>query len=508
MRDSFDEPNREQPARRGKNGYPDVSRRQHRPSSHEKRHPSRSKERDTYDGRTQWSGRANPSPDPRHTPSGTRPRTGGARSHSEREASRPRENTPRTRGSSSRTPSYYDPRRAPKTSSPRASLDKSLDNARWGSSSSTDVYVGGKKRRNPVPFVIGGAALALALIVVFALNLSSGGQQNSPSEPDEAALVANEKSLEPVTFTVSFAGDCTLGTDSSFDQSTSFNARYDAVADPSYFFSNVVGIFEKDDLTVVNMEGTLTTSTTREDKTFAFKGPAEYANVLLSGNVEAASLANNHSHDYGAQSYTDTISAVETAGIPTFGYERIAYFDIKGVKVALVGTYELAEGIGIKDEMTSNIRKAREEGADVVMVYFHWGMEREYTPNETQIELGHSAVDAGADLVIGSHPHVIQGYEKYNGRYIVYSLGNFCFGGNSNPSDKDCMIFQQTFTVTGDDVATDDAIEVIPCSISSSSTTNNYQPTPATGEEKTRIEEKIRESSEAIASLSSSVSST
>ena len=124
----------------------------------------------------------------------------------------------------------------------------------------------------------------------------------------------------------------------------------------------------------------------------------------------------------------------------------------------------------------------------------------------TQIQLGHIAVDEGADLVIGSHPHVIQGYEKYNGRHIVYSLGNFCFGGNPNPSDKDCMIFQQTFTVTGNDVATDDNINVIPCSISSVSNSNNYQPTPATGDEKTHIEAKIKKSSDSIATLSNKVS--
>ena len=119
---------------------------------------------------------------------------------------------------------------------------------------------------------------------------------------------------------------------------------------------------------------------------------------------------------------------------------------------------------------------------------------------------GHIAVDEGADLVIGSHPHVIQVYEKYNGRYIVYSLGNFCFGGNPNPSDKDCMIFQQTFTVTGNDVATDDNINVIPCSISSVSNSNNYQPTPATGTEKTRSEAKSKKSSDSIATLSNKVS--
>ena len=156
------------------------------------------------------------------------------------------------------------------------------------------------------------------------------------------------------------------------------------------------------------------------------------------------------------------------------------------MKVALIGTYELAKHLDIQDELKQNIKTAKENGAQLVAVYFHWGTEKETVPDETQIQLGHIAVD--------------------DGRYIVYSLGNFCFGGNPNPSDKDCMIFQQTFTVTGNDVATDDNINVIPCSISSVSNSNNYQPTPATGDEKTRIEAKIKKSSDSIATLSNKVS--
>lgn len=305
------------------------------------------------------------------------------------------------------------------------------------------------------------------------------------------------------TITLSFAGDCTLGTDENFDRSTSFNAKYDAVDDPAYFFANVADIFAADDATIVNMEGTLTDSATRADKTFAFKADPTYAEILKAGNVDAASLANNHSKDYGEKSYTDTIAAVEAVGIPTFGYDRIAYLDVKGIKVALIGTYELAEGIGIKDEMVDNIHKAKDEGAQIIVVFTHWGNERETVPDNVQMELGHAAINAGATLVVGSHPHVIQGIEDYNSHNIVYSLGNFCFGGNKNPSDKDCMIFQQTFTVQGDNV-TIDSTNVIPCSISSSSSSNNYQPTPAEGDEKERIEAKIKRSNDAIASMASS----
>lgn len=358
----------------------------------------------------------------------------------------------------------------------------------------------GYQQPSKLPYIVGGV---IALLVLIFLIRTIAGALSAPAQPaEEAQPAASDTAVETTSLTISFAGDCTLGTDTSFDVSTNFDSKYDSVDDPSYFFANVASIFANDDLSVANMEGTLTTSTNRQDKTYAFKGPAEYANILVKGNIETVSLANNHSHDYGDQSYTDTIAALENAGLGVFGYDRIDYRDVNGVKVALIGTYELADGLACQDEMKQNIQTAKNEGAQITIVYFHWGEEKETVPNETQVELGHIAVDAGADLVIGSHPHVIQGYEKYNGRYIVYSLGNFCFGGNKNPSDKDCMIFQQTFTVTGNDVATDDAINVIPCSISSTSETNNYQPTPAEGSEKTRIEEKIQESCDSIATLS------
>lgn len=303
---------------------------------------------------------------------------------------------------------------------------------------------------------------------------------------------------------VTFAGDCTLGTDVNFDRSTSFNASF-ANHDPSYFLANVAPIFEADDLTIVNMEGTLTTSNSRRDKTFAFKGDADFAKVFSTSSVEAASMANNHSSDYGEQSYSDTLEALSKEGIEPFGYERIAYIDVNDVKVALIGAYELAQHEAIEEEMVARIKEAKDSGAEIVLVYIHWGVEREYVPNETQIKLGHAAIDAGADLVVGSHPHVIQGWEKYNGRYIVYSLGNFCFGGNSNPSDKDCMIFQQTFDIEGNQVAKNDEVEFIACSISSASGYNNYQPTPAKGSEKERIDNKIASSSQQISSLAANV---
>ena len=311
---------------------------------------------------------------------------------------------------------------------------------------------------------------------------------------DSAAQAAKPSLAAPVTLTVSVVGDCTLGTDETFDYDTSLNAYFENYG-KEYFFQNVKSIFEADDLTIANNEGTFTESYDREDKTFAFKAPASFAGIYSSSSVEAVNTANNHSHDYGEQSFQDTMDALDSQGIVHFGYDETAVMDVKGVKVGLVGIYELNDHLERKQQLEDNINKVKEEGAQLVIVIFHWGNEKETVPDSNQMTLGRLAIDLGADLVCGHHPHVLQGIEEYKGKNIVYSLGNFCFGGNSSPSDMDTMIFQQTFTITNDGVQDDNVTNIIPCSISSASGYNNYQPTPAEGDEKTRIMEKIQERS-------------
>lgn len=314
---------------------------------------------------------------------------------------------------------------------------------------------------------------------------------------EEVTLGADAKvnEGEAVTLTVSSMGDCTLGTDVNFDYSTSLNAYYDAQG-PDYFFQNVRSVLAADDLSMVNMEGTLTTSDQRQDKRFAFKAPPEYAAILSGSSVEAANMANNHSRDYGDSSYTDTIAALENAGIPTFGFERAKLLKIKGVKVGVTGVYELADHLEKQQQVKENIAALKEAGAKLIIINFHWGNEREYTPTDIQKTLAHLAIDEGADLVIGHHPHVLQGIERYKDKYIAYSLGNFCFGGNSNPEDKDSLVFQQTFTIEDGKVKRDDNITLIPCSLSSAGDHNDYCPTILDGDEKQRVLNKIEQYSQ------------
>lgn len=115
--------------------------------------------------------------------------------------------------------------------------------------------------------------------------------------------------------------------------------------------------------------------------------------------------------------------------------------------------------------------------------YFHWGDESEHLPNPVQTNLAHIAVDAGADLVVGTHPHVIQSMEVYRGKLIAYSFGNFAFGGNSNPSDKRALILQTRFTAVDGSVR-DVGFRVIPTRVSSPEAFNDYAPTPYRDDEK------------------------
>ena len=384
-----------------------------------------------------------------------------------------------------------------------------------------------KQRQKKLRILFGGAVvLLLILLALIVRGCSQKKQELAEVSSDSARTVSttnaeNEKGndsekksqdtdgeseadpslpKEPVSLTVSVVGDCTLGTDENFDYDTSLNAYYENYG-ADYFFSNVKSIFSADDLTIANFEGTLTDSEAREDKQFAFKAPAEFADILTAGSIEAVNTANNHSHDYGEQSFSDTMAALDSRGIVHFGYDETAVMEIKGIKVGLVGIYELNDHLGREEQLKQNIAKVKEDGAQIVIVIFHWGNEKEEIPDSNQTTLGRLAIDEGADLVCGHHPHVLQGIEEYKGKNIVYSLGNFCFGGNSYPSDMDSMIFQQTFTVDQNGLKEDNVTNIIPCSISSDYDYNNYQPTPAEGEEADRILQKIKERSSWIPAI-------
>jgi len=304
----------------------------------------------------------------------------------------------------------------------------------------------------------------------------------------DAGMPSLETEDERRIITISAAGDFTLGG----DYNTSNHERFDGYADKygvDYFMQHVRYIFEADDLTFVNLEGPLTTGNDkRSGRQFNFKGSPEYAKVLSGSSIELAGLANNHALDYGKEGLLDTAENLEAVGVGVCGYSTIWYDEINGIRV---GCLSVTEWDYSTEELAEMVAEA-DANSDLVIVMIHWGEEKGYEPTKSQKKYGRALIDAGADLVLGSHPHVLSGLELYNGKYIVYSLGNFCFGGHKNPSDHDTMIFQQSFELLPDGTIVDAGVNIIPCYISSSADTNDYCPIPVDDEsEATRIIRKI-----------------
>ena len=332
---------------------------------------------------------------------------------------------------------------------------------------------------------------------VYNSNLNSA-ETVSGSEVDKGnvkAKQAGNKKDQPApvketAITISAAGDFTLGTDETFQYAGSFPDEANKNGLP-YFVAELDDIFKKDDLSTVNLETTLTNAKEKAVKKFRFKGDPSYAQILKLGGIESVNLANNHIHDYLQKGYDDTIDTLKKENIGYFGYENKYITEVKGVKIGALGYEGWDDTSELREQVAKDIKELKEKGAEIILVHYHWGVERSYVPEESQKTLAHYTVDSGADLIIGHHPHVVQGVEEYNGKFIVYSLGNFMFGGNRNPSDKDTYVFQQTFHLKNGKLTDKKEINVVPFSISSVSHRNNYQPKKLQGTEAERVKKKI-----------------
>jgi poly-gamma-glutamate synthesis protein (capsule biosynthesis protein) len=274
---------------------------------------------------------------------------------------------------------------------------------------------------------------------------------------------------------LSFVGDCTLGQDINTSNSFRFSSVYEKNG-PEYFFGGVKHIFEADDFTVANCEGALTDFASPRTKPedgpkYWFRGSPEYARVFFTGGVDAVNLANNHTMDFGARGYEDTKKALARAGVEFFGREDVLVKEIRGLKIGFFGL-TASSGASLIKQRTDELKR---QGARVIVASFHGGLtETSYTPTPSQISAARAAVDNGATVVVEHHPHVLQGIEHYKNGVIAYSLGNFCFGGNMNPSDKDTMIFQVEISEERGEIKCEH--RAIPASVSSRKDYNDFRP--------------------------------
>ncbi len=308
---------------------------------------------------------------------------------------------------------------------------------------------------------------------------------------------------KPEYLIITVAGDCTIG---SYPEVMPGKSFIDVLEKNNnsfeYPFKNTTKWFHQDDLTIVNFEGTLTEAQVPAQKKWRFKGPQEYVNILNKADIEAVNLANNHSYDYLKEGYKDTIATLDSAGVGVFGNGEVFTKEIRGIKVTLLGYQAFSQSEVIFKKVQQDLEKARKNGAKVIICSFHWGVEYQNTPTKFQQRLGRHAIDAGADLVIGHHPHILQGIEEYKGRYIAYSLGNFVFGGNELLTDQkhrdiDTILLQQEIELVDKAVARI-KLTVVPFQISGDKEFNNYQPVQMAGAEAIRIRDKLLKISEPL----------
>ena len=295
----------------------------------------------------------------------------------------------------------------------------------------------------------------------------------APTEPPVTEPPVTEPKEKHYTLT--FAGDCTFGSISkNWNNGNHFiqtiGENYD------YPFENVREYFENDDFTIINLEGPLTDSSSgAQSKTFAFRGPTAYTQIMTGSSVEAVTLANNHAEDYGKAGYESTTKVLKEAGITYVEKNKTAIYTTEsGLKIGLyAGAFDISTS-----DVKNDIAALRNSGAEIVICAFHWGEEGHYRPGEDQQKIAKAAIDAGADIVYGHHPHVLQKIEQYKDGYIFYSLGNFSFGGAALPGDYDTAMLQMDVVRDEKGKVSLGELTIIPCSISSTSKQNNFQPTP------------------------------
>lgn len=299
-----------------------------------------------------------------------------------------------------------------------------------------------------------------------------------PGKPIRVIL-PNENDKKVV---VNFAGDTVLAC--SFENFVKENY--------SYPFANFA-CFKDSDLSMLNLENPITARSIKVPKKYNFRMRPDYIKILQDGGVDIVNLANNHTGDYGAQGIEDTLRYLDSAGIKHVGAgldpadaRKPVVIESKGIKIGFLGYYNNPNHIAGTNPFNEKILKEDicnlKRIADYVIVNFHWGEENAGYPKPYQITLAHLAVDSGADLVVGHHPHVLQGIEKYKNGIIAYSLGNFIFGGN-NRTKYDTVLLQLNIQ--------DD--KILPCLVPIC--VENWQPTLLNHQEGEQIIDTIKDRS-------------
>ena len=286
--------------------------------------------------------------------------------------------------------------------------------------------------------------------------------------PTEAPSPSPTPAARTDSATLSFVGDCSIGDSIQYKKAAS---SYHTCIDQNGYdwpFSLVKDVLAADDLTVANLEVVFTARTQHADKMYNLMADADHVAVLNAGSIELVNTVNNHCMDFGRAGYQDSLATLEAAGIASFGsiyagredgYDLLGVQDVNGIRFGFIGFSYPQEAD--QQRIANRIATLREQGCDVVVVSLHWGRETHPTPTTGQMTYAKKILDAGADMIWGHHPHVLQPIQFYGGKPILYSTGNFTFGTMSNV-DPATGIFQLTYQKKDGRVQLAE-LSVIPC---------------------------------------------
>lgn len=291
---------------------------------------------------------------------------------------------------------------------------------------------------------------------------------------------------EGTEIVISFTGDCTLGSEERTRlQPTSFDTHI-VNHGFGYPFEQVQSILAHDDLTVINLENVFYPhDANRVEKTYNFRGPVEFADILLAGSIELSYLGNNHTLDYGLPGFKSTVETLEGLGLDWFALteasDKTYIFEKNGIKVGFTGAYASYWGQDTS-RMRRSIQALKDAGCDFIVGVMHGGAEYSPRQGRGQERMAKSMIDQGVGFVAGHHPHVLQGVEVYGDANIVYSLGNFSFGGNAALRATDTMIAQLTLRFDAEGRYLGQQLNLIPAHVSGTLEYNNFQPVLVQGQ--------------------------
>ncbi len=302
-------------------------------------------------------------------------------------------------------------------------------------------------------------------------------------------LVFSAFAVHSESITLTFVGDTSIG--DAFQYRSHETSYHQVIRDKGmdWPFSQVREVLLADDLTVANLEGSMTRLRKHKDVRYPLVIDPSFTGVLISGGIDIVNTANNHAMDFMREGYEETLATLDKAGIAHFGTlsppsvtkaDKAEIVEIKGIKIGFIGyTYPQNEDL---KRIETACKALREQGCALVILSLHWGRETHMKPNSAQTSFAKKALDAGADLIFGHHPHVVQPIALYKSKPVLFSTGNFTFGTMSHV-DRSTGMFQVVYQLEPSGPVLS-GIKVIPCLTSG---TGDFRPMPVTDEKERRV---------------------